>query len=155
MSEASAKPVERWKFHEYDVDLESLIIIPKGDGYSRIRVQPTITPVLGETYNLLVVSYTTGDSNGRCAETQYECVDLYSDRDQAHEMALRIRKDLEHDTFFNRHRKGFKPEKLVIGWACGSEETNNYWPWKGYFEQVEEIAVYEVTYAQNPRKVTF
>ncbi len=155
MRDAAVKAIERWKLQEYDVDLESLVILPKGDGYSRIRVQPTVTPNLGDTYHLLVVSYTTGDSNGRSPEVQHECVDLYADRDRAHEMARCIRKDLEHDTFFNRHRKGFKPEKLVIVWACGSEELNNYWPWKGHFESVEEIAVYEVTYAQHPRKVTF
>jgi hypothetical protein len=141
--------------HQFDVDLTGLTIHPPNrNEYRPAQVLPTIVPLAGQPYHLLMVTYTTGNSFGRDSEPRYECVDLYVDKARAHDMARRIRKDLEQDSFaFRRLNK--KPEPLVLIFANGVEEKRDYWPWKGHFERVEEIAVIEVTYSNHPKKVTF
>jgi hypothetical protein len=147
---------ERWALTQYNVHLESLTIFPETKNeYWPERIQPTITPQVGQAYHMLVVTYTTGDTVSPSSATHREYVDLYTDQATAHEMGRRIRADLKHQTFYNRHRKDFEDKKLEIVFANGVVEKKDYWPWKGHFENCEEIAVFEVTYAANPKKVTF
>jgi hypothetical protein len=140
--------------NEYVADLEGLTIRPSTgkEQYDALTFQATIKPSSSIPYFLLVVKYTTGDSMNSDGDTRYEVVDLYGDYDIACMVAQRIRDDIKKDTFLARQRKEYTDRDLAVMFANGVEERRGYWPWKGHFEKVTEIVVYEVTVHGAPKK---
>jgi hypothetical protein len=139
---------------EYVADLTTLTLrrATGKERYDALTFQATIEPSSSIPYFLLVVSYTAGDSMNPEGETRHEVVDLYGDYDIVCMVAQRIRDDIKADTYLARMRKEYDEKNLEIMFANGLSERRGYWPWKGHFEKVVEIAVYEVMLNGAPKK---
>jgi len=109
-------------------------------------------PLDNETYFLVAVKYTTGDSMGRNPDPRWEHVELYRTEEEAAETAKIIRKhdDDKRDSRWGRWDDKLKKRipvevgPLTYKLCDGTEYKTEYVRWEGYFESLEEIHVIPV-----------
>jgi hypothetical protein len=96
------------------------------------EVPVSFVPVDGKTYYAVIAIYSTGDSFGRDEASNYEVLDIYETEDSADDAIKSLTVDVNGN-------------KMTFTMSNGATVTN-YCPWVGYFQSLDTIEVYPLTY---------
>jgi hypothetical protein len=100
------------------------------------EVPVSFDPVNGKTYYAVIAIYSTGDSFGHDDASSCEVLDIYETAESAGEA---IKSLVTHGG------------KMIMSFTMSNGSTvTNYCPWLGYFDRLNGIEVYPLTYVDGP-----